>query len=175
MATSKKNTEGEQAPVSAPTLDDIIGNASPVERIVRVCVAGHLSGEYERIRSEIDEASSVQWERLSGGGSNLPALQRKLEETAEEMRKHTYSFRFQAVSAKKWSDLIAAHPDKDGKRIFDPETFPAAAISATCVEPAGMDDAVQAGKLLEKLSPAQQAELFDGAWQVNTNAPKGLS
>lgn len=169
MATKKDQTVAE-----AVSIDDVIGSASPVERIVKVCVAGHLSGEYERIRADIDDANQASLERLSGN-ADTSALRKELDEVAEKMRAQTFTFRFQAVSPKKWSDLIAEHPDKDGDRLFNPETFPTAAIAATCVEPTGMDAPEKVDALMEKLSPAQQSDLFDGAWMVNTSAPKGLT
>ena len=91
------------------------------------------------------------------------------------MKARTFAFRFRALSPKAWSDLLAAHPSKDKTKIFEANTFPDAAIRACCVEPAGLDDDARFAALLSQLSVAQQSDLFDGAWAVNTSAPKGLS
>lgn len=153
------------------TIDDVIAKATPVERIVPVCVAGKLAGEYEQLKVELDRASGAA--RLGGG----PAVEitKRLVALEAEMREATYNFRFRALSARAWSDLIAAHPDKGGKRLFNVDTFPPAAIAACCVEPAGLDDPDKVAALLASLSTAQQGDLFDGAWEVNTSAPKGMN
>lgn len=62
----------------------------------------------------------------------LEALEREADETAT-------AFTFRALSALGWADLIAKHPPsaeqaKEGYD-FDPETFPAAAVAASSLEP----------------------------------------
>lgn len=153
------------------SIDDVIAKATPVERVVPVCVAGKLAGEYEQLKAELENLPGGG--RL-GGGRNKEILDR-LRELEAEMKDATFPFRFRSVSPKAWSDLIAAHPDKAGKRVFDLDTFPVAAIAACCVEPAGMDNPEKVEALMASLSTAQQGELFDGAWEVNTSAPKGMS
>lgn len=153
-------------------LDEVIANASRVERVVPVCVSGGLVAEHQKVSAELEEAQ-VNPMRL--GDNRLQKLQERLSEIEQEMRGYTYEFRFRALSAKGWSDLMAAHPDPEGQRVFNVETFPKAAISACAVEPEGMDDPEKVQQLLDILSPAQQGELFDGAWEANTDSPKGLT
>lgn len=155
------------------TIDDVIDAASPVERVVPLCVAGKLVAEHERLVEEL--ANTPPPQRLGSKGPHHE-LSEAIATLEAEMTKRTFPFRFRALTPKAWSDLIAAHPDKSAKRLaFDPDTFPTAAISATCVEPAGMDDPVKAAALLDQLSTAQQNLLFDAAWDVNATVPKGPS
>lgn len=153
------------------SIDDVISAAKPVERVVKLCVAGELVAEYEKLKDELDNLGRVR--TLSGGRD--AELRARLVELEGEMKARTFEFRFRALSAKAWSDLMAKHPDKGGKRLFNLETFPVAAIAACCVEPAGMDDPDKVAALMDKLSSAQQNDLLDGAWEANTAAPKGMS
>jgi hypothetical protein len=168
--------------VSNFSVDDILSNpdASPVERVVSVCVAGKLVSEHQELEVELERAQDADMRtgaRLSGtsDGGNTTELARKIRDLEERMRSATYTFRFRAVTPEEWSNLITAHPDDDEKRLFDPETFPPAAIAKCCYEPAGMNDPAKVAELMQLLSPAQQADLFDGAWEVNTSAPKELN
>lgn len=161
-------------PREAATLENIIANTSPVERIVRICVAGRLVAEHQRLEAELEAARRADHGRL-GGSAAVQRLAQQILDVQDQMRQHTYAFRFRALHPKAWSDLIAEHPDPDKKLLVDPVSFPAAAIAACCVEPVGMDDPAKLEKLLGKLSHAQTQELFDGAWEVNTTAPKELT
>ena len=166
---AKKNT---------PSLDDIIADASPVERVVSVCVAGKLVSEHQELEEQLERAQNADMSAARLGGTNngnTTELARKIRDLEDRMRASTYTFRFQAKTPEEWSNLIAAHPDKDGNKLFNTETFPSAAIAACCVEPEGMNDPAKVARLMEVLSPAQQADLFDGAWEVNTNSPKELT
>lgn len=155
------------------SLDEIMANATPVERVVSICVAGQLAGDYERLTAQLQQASMDEiQERLSGDAQSIK-IRKELDSLEELMAEYTYDFRFRAMSPKRWSDLLAKHPDPEKYRLFDPDTFPGAAIQASCVDPDGLDDDEKFDALMDKLSTAQQSELFDGAWEANTTAPKG--
>lgn len=153
-------------------LDEVISKASRVERIVPVCVAGHLVAEHQQVSAELQDAA-LSPGRM--GDTTQSRLRERLVDIEKEMKKYTYEFRFRAMSAKEWSDLLVAHPDPDGQRAFNVDTFPTAAISACAIEPEGMDNPEKVQQLMDILSPAQQGDLFDGAWEVNTDSPKGQS
>lgn len=160
---------------TSKTLDDILAKATPVERTVYVCVAGALAGEYEAIRDEMEKLQNnpVTQARLSTQDKSVDYLA-QLDRISEEMAEATFAFRFRAVSPKKWSDLAAANADPTTGGI-NMQTFTVAVIGACCVEPEGLDDPAQLDRLLDNLSPAQQSELFDAAWEVNNTAPKGVT
>lgn len=154
------------------TIDDVIAAASPVEKVVSICVAGKLHAEHERLSEELENLPTTG--RL-GGSPKVKELRDAIGQLEAEMAKRTFEFRFRALSPKAWSDLVAEHPDKTKKLAFDPESLRPAAIAACCVEPAGMDDVVKVQALLDSLTTAQQSQLFDAAWDVNYTAPKGQS
>lgn len=162
MATAKKS----------PSLGDIIAAATPAERVVTVCVAGALIAEHQELERELEAAQRADTRVRLGQAPTAPKIAQRIEKLQERMREHTYLFRFRSLTPKRWADLLAEHPDPDGKRAFNVDTFPPAAIAACCVEPEGMGDRAQLDKLLDIVSPAQMNELFNGAWDVNTTAPK---
>ncbi len=153
------------------SLDDIIGAATPAERLVEVCVAGALVAEHQQLERELEQARQADAVTGRLGRSTAKDLAEKIQDVERRMREKTYPFRFRAVSPKVWSDLLAAHPDPAGKRSWNSVTFVPAAIAASCVEPDGMSDPEKVGKLLEVLSPGQQDELFVAAFEANTQAP----
>lgn len=160
------------------TLDTIIAEASPAEQIVHVCVAGKLVAEHQELERELRLAQDDDLARSAklSQTSRVREIARRIQRVEAQMREHTHLFRFRALSPRAWSDLLAAHPPRDGKREgFNIDTFPAAAISACCVEPEGMSDPEAVDRLLAVLSPAQQSEMFEAAWNVNNRSPKALT
>lgn len=151
-------------------LDTILEQATPAERTVQVCVAGKLLAEYEHLERELARAQTADAQRSSlGDVPQAPPIARRLVEIEERMQAATHEFRFRALEPKPWSDLLAEHPGRPGKTEgFNAETFPAAAIAACCVEPAGLDSVPAVERLFAVLNPAQRADLFDGVWTVNT-------
>jgi hypothetical protein len=81
-------------------------------------------------------------------------------------------FRFQSIGHRAWADLMAAHPPtKEQLKAFNridhnPETFPLAAIAASCVEPAMTVDDV--GRLERALNDTQFNLLLVRCVEANT-------
>lgn len=168
MSTARKT------PAKSFHLDDVLKKASPVERTVMVCVSGALAGEYEALKAQ-DEGAPRPSRRLGSTDVEYDARRARLVELEQEMSDATFPFVFRALSSKAWSDLLNKHPDPGGKKLFNSETFPAAAIAACCVSPEGMDDPVKVEQFMESLSSSQEGDLFDGAWEANMRAPKGMT
>lgn len=96
-----------------------------------------------------------------------------------QMAESRVEFRFRALSFREWADLLAAHPPtKEQKKgneglQHNPDTFPAAAVAASCTEPA-MSEA-EAGELLDALHPSQRDLLWGTCLALNrgdVDAPK---
>ncbi len=160
----------------AITLDEVLADASPPERLVPLCVAGRLVAEHQALTTELEQARESDRAAPAALGTvpKAPEVAARIRELEQRMRAATHTFRFRALPPKGWSDLLAAHPDTAGKRMFG-DSFPLAAIAACCVEPAGLSDPAKFDRLLAALSAAQVSDLFDGAWEVNTTAPKELT
>ena len=154
------------------SLDQVLADLAPPERVVSLCLAGDLVAEHQELERELERAQKA--DLLAGPRlGNVPtahAVAEQIRDVEDRMRARTHTFRFRSLSRKAWSDLLAEHPDPTGKRIFDPDTFAPAAIAACCVEP-DMGDPVQLKSFMELLSTAQFSALFDGAWEANTTNP----
>jgi hypothetical protein len=146
------------------TIEDVMAMATPRETEVRICVAGDLAPEAERLAAELDALGPFAPTSLSEADPRT-ALQGRLDAVYDKMRESEVVFRFRALGKLAYSDLLAAHParpDEDG--VWNAETFGPALISACCVEPAMSVE--QVGALSELLSQSQRNVLFNGAWSA---------
>lgn len=163
MATKKKNA----------TFEDIIAATKPRKHVARICVRGDLVAEKEKLEAELQEAQTNDY--LSNSKSKAPTIARKLDKLAKEADKHTYEFTFEAIGMKRWQDMIADHPPtkeqkkkaKDDEQYleFNPETFPIAAISASCKDPEMDEDQVR--ELFETWNYSQWNKLLEACLQAN--------
>ena len=146
-------------------IDAILAIATPPRRTVSVCLRGDLVSKAETLRTAWQEA--VERDREHIASSTAPALWDELADIEKEAQAATVDFTFEAVSSALWRKLVAEHPpppDEPGW-MWDPETFPIAALAASCIEPAMTES--QATELAEKLSNAQWQKLFLAAMNVN--------
>lgn len=86
------------------------------------------------------------------------------------MARHLVKFQFRAVDPTAWSDLLAAHPGRHAEELFNPDTLAPAVVSACAVSPTMTVE--QYGRLAKKLTHAQQEELVNAVWNLNTQAAK---
>lgn len=107
----------------------------------------------------------------------------RILEIEDEMAAKSVTFRFRSIGHRAWADLLRKHPptrDQLAKRRdmdHNPETFPYAAIAASCIEPVMTVDEV---KRLEA-SPAFDVQAWNQLWgacleaNVAAVAPKSLA
>lgn len=155
------------------SLDKILSDTTAVEMVVSLCVAGKLVAEHQVLQDQLAKLPKES-ERLSGSARERKRIAEEIHLVEEMMSESTYDFTFRSISPKRYSDLVAKHPDKTGKTMWNPFTFPPALIAACCISPEGMDDPERLQELLDKLSAAQQQELLQAAWAVNNSSPKEL-
>jgi hypothetical protein len=152
MSTRPKTTASDIATVLA--------SFKPTRKTVRLCVNGDVLDELQRLDAEMREA-----------GVRDSAVTQRHEALRAQARESEVEFVFVAVGRRRWSDLMLAHPPTpeqlaaakaEGFKVqFNPETFPIAAVAASCVEPAGMTvEAVEA--LYEKVNDSQWHALWAG-------------
>ena len=160
MATTKKRT-----------LAEIVAAAKPIRKTVRLCTDGDLLAEHERLEAQLEQAHNAQ---VMGGKLNSAGEVRRLAEAVQKCEKAIRAaedeYEFEKLSGTKWSTLKDEHGPREGKeRVerWNPETFPKAAVAASCVSPEGMDDAAVFSAFWDGLNEAQRDVLFRGAYAAN--------
>lgn len=106
--------------------------STPERKSVTVCFDRTLSSEWEAAEKAAASPGKMLGEKPDAS----------LEELRQRVRERSRTLVFASIGAKRWRDLLAGHPPtKDQRReqgaLLDhnPETFPAAALVAACVEP----------------------------------------
>lgn len=150
------------------SMKDILAGVKPVEKSVTLCLAGDLNGQFEDLERELAAAVKAPQVSLATVGAEREIAER-MEALRERMTASEVVFTFRAISARKWSDLMAEHPGRTGKdEAFNVESFPDAMLAACAVDPVMTLEEVH--ELGDALSNAQFSELFDCAWSCNQRA-----
>jgi hypothetical protein len=162
-------------------VDDIIAARTIKYQDASVFMDGEAWSEAEALRLQALEAR--QAEKVAGSvtdegayplRSAVPALEDDLEGALERLKASKVTFRFEALPAIEYDDLVAAHPSDDDDYAWDLEAFPLALIAASCRQVTGPGigaDHLTLGEVerLEKeLDKAQFGGLFAAALQVQT-------
>ena len=152
----------------ANSIEDILAEATPRERTVKVCIRGDLAGEAERLQDELSKVSE-DWEPTDLTDVHPGrALAEELKALREQIRAAERPFRLRYIGDKPYSDLMAAHPGTDDSEAFDSQTFPRALIAASCVDPVMSEE--QVAQLFEKINQGEIKKLFDAAWDVHNSS-----
>lgn len=159
-------------------IEALLKKAKARETTVPVYLAGDLVAEIERLERQLAEAGSAQWRADSLADTNpTRAIAEKIEAARKRLKASEVEFRFRALPDAQWSDLLAAHPPKDPEReTFNTDTFPRALIAACAIDPVMNPE--QVDRLFGVLNQGQRNDLFNGAFQVNTegtNLPFSVS
>lgn len=150
-----------------PDIKKILAKAKPRECTVRVCLAGDLAAEVDRLEAQL--AAVSEWKPNSIADQHPGVtLAEQIAAARERMRESEVEFTFRALGAQAWSDLVAAHPGKTDGEAWDPDTLAPALVAASAVDPVMTQDDVDA--LFEALNMGQRQALMDAAWQVNGEA-----
>ena len=153
------------------SIDDLLAEVSAREVTVRVLLRQDMLAEHARMDAElIDALNTDAKENRDPLG---PPLARKLVAFEAEIDAAKRAFTFKAIGKRKWADLIAKHqPTKEQTRAnprldHNPDTFPAAAVAASCVEPVMTLDQATA------LETALNLAVFDQLWAACLEANVG--
>lgn len=162
-----KRTPLEQADDAA--FEKMLATATPREGRVRLCLAGALNAELEELEEEL-VACGPGWSPGSLADADpRVTLAERIEATRERMKASERVFRMRSLDDEAWSDLLAAHPARDGKQeLFNAATLPRVLIAACCVDPVMTPE--QYDRLAPVLNQGQRNQLFNTAWDCNTEA-----
>lgn len=109
--------------------------AKPYSASVDICPDMELVAELERAEREVEERRAEKM-------IEIPAeLEAHVQALAKSVESKMRTFTFQSIGRRNWRKLISEHPPTAEQREQDPEldhnpdTFPAAAFEASCIEP----------------------------------------
>lgn len=161
------------------SIDDLLAEITAREKTVKILLDQRLLAEHERLDAELLAATKLDDEENRDPVG--PGLAQKLVEFEAAIEAAKREFRFRAVGKKAWADLLALHPPTkeqtaaNARIDHNPETFPGAAIAASCVDPVMTVE--QVGRLEEALNLAQFDKLWAACLEANVGAfdsPKSL-
>ena len=151
---------------------DLIAAAKLPEKSVPICLRGDLLSEWDTADAELMQISRTELVAPSlADGGRRRALAEQMEALREQMLAESVQFRLRAVGRRRWTQLLAEHPPRDGVDSdralgVNGETFFTAIVRACVVEPV-LTEAQWAGLLDETLTSAQFEALADAAWTLN--------
>lgn len=150
-----------------PDIKEILAKARPREHTVRICLAGDVAAEVERLEAELSAVSNWRSESLAEQHPGI-ALAEQIAAARERMKEAEVAFTFRALGAKAWSDLVAQHPSEKADEAWDDESLAPALVSASSFDPVMTPEDV--AELFEQLNMGQRQELINAAWTVNGEA-----
>jgi len=148
-------------------IEDLLAKVKPATASVRVCLRGDLLGDLDLVNDDLDQYEGWEPSSMSDPDPRTKLRASKAELEAE-MRAASATFRFKSIGDKAWSDLLAAHPPREGKdddESFDPTSFPTALLAAAAVEPTMTVE--QAATLLDGFTLSQRNTVFGAAYSAN--------
>ena len=163
------------------TIGDILATAENPAYVrvstARILLRQDLHDRHRKLEAEL--AAAMERDRQHSGDrpisdiAEAPPLAEKLVAFQDETADQWVEFRFRSIGHRAWADLLAAHPPtRDQSRAaplvdFNPDTFPVAAIAASCVEPEMTVDEAQ------RLDRALNQTQFDTLWTAVLDANMG--
>lgn len=107
--------------------------ASKDRTSVQVCLDRALVSELEDATAELRKA---QGDGMLDGAAEL---QERVDALRSEVEAKTRTLTFESIGRREWRKLLAEHPPTEQQKRdgadHNPETFPQAAIAASCIEP----------------------------------------
>lgn len=136
---------GKQFETDKPTFEEIKALRKPKTSSVWVPLDAELIDRMEELERQIRIEERL--DRRENRKPVAPQLQTQLEELRDRAEEIAVKFELRELSRKQYKDIIAEHPDPEGKLRWNEETFAPALIAAACVQP--------------EMTPEQSQELWD--------------
>lgn len=155
-------------------IEDIIAEAMPQQRSVRICVNGDLRTLYEDLEQQLEDAVDGAADDSLGNDEHWSDLAKQVEAAAADIERHMRRFSFRSIGPN-WSMTLARHTNDQG--VIDNVTaFFAEVIAASSVQP--KIETEQALRLFQKIAQADIDQLYHTARRANfettAEVPKSL-
>jgi hypothetical protein len=130
------------------TWDRVLAETVPPETTVPICLRGDLVAAKEEAERQLVVLRQRNPDPTVGEGGEILAAAERVQHLEEECAAAAVTFRFRGIGRRAHSDLEAQHPptpeqqaegEEQGIRYrWNPTSFPAALVAASCVEPPGI-------------------------------------
>lgn len=165
---------------------EVLAARRPRRKAVRLVLDGQSHAELALAQNELRNLKLR--ERVEGKdetlASEIPGLERKIQELEAELITNAPIFEFQAIGRRELDQIRNDHPPTEDQwelyreRVkvnplvqppsFNPEGLAPALLAASALEPSMTLDEAQA--LWDSLSDGEAAQLYEAAWSVNMEA-----
>ena len=159
--------------MSELSLDEILAQAENPAFVrvstVRVLLRQDFVARHAELEAEL--AAAIARDATSNAKDQAPGIAQQITDLQDEMEAAKVEFKFANIGKKAWADLLAQHPPKKEHKELradhNPETFPIAAIAASCRTPE-MDEAA-----VRRLEAAMTDAQFTSLWKACIDANMG--
>lgn len=158
----------KQFTTDSPTFDEIRALRKPRTKTVWVPLDADLLARIDELEREVRIAAKR--DETENRPPEAPRLRAELEHLQTEAEAAAVAFTFSELPRKQYRDLIAAHPDPDGKLRWAEETFAPALLAACATSPTLTPS--QAQELWDEWGDSVAYALFDAAYLVNEGPTK---
>jgi hypothetical protein len=156
-------------------LDDLLAQARPVTRTVRLCLRGDLITQRQQLEQEL--AAARAHDEMSTKAPTAPAVAKRLRKVEAEQDAAAVVFEVRSIGHRAWDELLDRFPptEADKERGWGYSAgFPSAAIAASTSARIGDQleqvTVEQVAVMFEKLSDRQYTNLWATVVSVNTGA-----
>ena len=169
-------------------IGDLLKSRKPRRKTIRLVFDGPGTVELERLRLELRNRKLK--EKLSGKsetlGSELPALERRIQELEASIISNASEFTFEAIGRRRLQEFKEAHPPSaaqwlEYKELVEanpynppnPPKFDDKAIMVPLIAESAVDPAMtleEAEELWDTLSDGEAAQIQEAVWTVNQEA-----
>lgn len=166
------------------TFEDLLAEVTPRTATARVLLRQDLLERHKELEAELDAAVERDMRASEGSIDDVPeavGVAAQIMELQAEIEAAMRPFHFRAIGRKPWRDLLAKHPPTKEQRAADPrldhnpETFPHAAIAASCTSP--VMTAEQVAQFEQICDLSQYSLLWNACLDANAgrgDTPKSL-
>ncbi len=167
------------------TIDEMLAELQPRTATARVLFRQDMLSKHAELEAEL--ARTVDLDERENRIPEAIKAAEKVQRFEADIEKAKVPFTFKQIGRRAWADLIAKHPPSKDQRDaarrqnlgvldHDPETFPVAAVAASCVTP--VLTVVDVQRLEEALNQSQWQLLWVACLDANlggTDDPKSLT
>lgn len=144
----------------------VLTKAQPRQETARLCLRGDLIHQHKQLVAELTEAERL--DEMSNEPDLAPEIAQQIVDLEAEIRAEETEFTFRSIGRRAWSDLMAKYPPSKAEQRIGAEfneDFIAAAVAASCVDPAMTDE--EARQLEELVTVGQWSELWQACVLAN--------